>query len=63
MKCPILYDKILDTIHPGTCNLFIADDVMGEKDATIAKSHHGNLTVIYIVLLSYLCLTKNKMRV
>ena len=74
-----LPDDILDTINPETRNLFIVDDMMGEKDAVIAKlftkkSHHGNLSVIYIVqnlfhhskehrtislTASYLCLTKN----
>ena len=74
-----LPDDILDTINPETRNLFIVDDMMGEKDAVIAKlftkkSHHGNLSVIYIVQnlfhhskehrtislnASYLCLTKN----
>ena len=74
-----LPDNILDTINPETRNLFIVDDMMGEKDAVIAKlftkkSHHGNLSVIYIVQnlfhhskehrtislnASYLCLTKN----
>ena len=49
-----LSDNILDTINPETRNLFIVDDMMGEKDAIIAKlftkkSHHGNLSVIYIV--------------
>ena len=73
-----LPDDILDTINPETRNLFIVDDMMGE-DAVIAKlftkkSHHGNLSVIYIVQnlfhhskehrtislnASYLCLTKN----
>ena len=74
-----LSDNILDSINPETRNLFIVDDMMGEKDAIIAKlftkkSHHGNLSVIYIVQnlfhhskehrtislnASYLCLTKN----
>ena len=74
-----LPDDILDTINPETRNLFIVDDMMDEKDAVIAKlftkkSHHGNLSVIYIVQnlfhhskehrtislnASYLCLTKN----
>ena len=74
-----LPDDILDTINPETRNLFIVDDMMSEKDAVIAKlftkkSHHGNLSVIYIVQnlfhhskehrtislnASYLCLTKN----
>ena len=74
-----LPDDILDTINPETRNLFIVDDMMGEKYAVIAKlftkkSHHGNLSVIYIVQnlfhhskehrtislnASYLCLTKN----
>ncbi len=48
-----LSDNILETINPETRNLFIAD-MMGEKNANIAKlftkkSHHGNLSVIYIV--------------
>ena len=43
---------MLDSINPQTRNLYIIDDMMGEKDAVIAKlftekSHHGNL--IYIV--------------
>ena len=74
-----LSDNILDSINPETRNLFIVDDMMGEKDGIIAKlftkkSHHGNLSVIYIVQnlfhhskehrtislnASYLCLTKN----
>ena len=72
-------DSMLDSINPQTRNLFIIDDMMGEKDAIIAKlftkkSHHGNLSVIYIVQnlfhqskdhrtislnASYLVLTKN----
>ena len=41
-------------MYPETRNLFIVDDMMGEKDAIIAKlftkkSHHRNLSVIYIV--------------
>ena len=49
-----LPDDILDTINPETRNLFIVDDMMGEKDAVIAKlftkkSQNGNLSVIYIV--------------
>ena len=32
-----LPDDILDTINPETRNLFIVDDMMGEKDAVIAK--------------------------
>ena len=73
-----LPDDLLDSINPEARNLFIVDDMMGEKDAVIAKlftkkSHHGNLSVIYIVQnlfhgkehrtislnASYLCLTKN----
>ena len=74
-----LPDDILRTINPETRNLFVVDDMMGEKDAVIArlstkKSHHGNLSVIYIVQnlfhhskehstvslnASYLFLTKN----
>jgi hypothetical protein len=66
-------------INPETRNLFIIDDMMGEKDGVVSKlfmkkSHHGNLSVIYIVQnlsqygkehrnislnASYLCLTKN----
>ena len=47
-----LPDDIMVTINPETRNLFIVDDMMGEKDAIIAKlftkkSHHGNLSVIY----------------
>ena len=58
-----LPDDILDTINPETRNLFIVDDMMGEKDAVIAKlftkkSHHGNLSTISLNA-SYLCLTKN----
>ena len=50
----IKFDYILDIINPETRNLFIVDDMMGEKDAVFAKlftkkSHHGNLSVIYIV--------------
>ena len=49
-----LPDEIFNTINPETRNLFIVDDMMGEKDAVIAKlftkkSHHGNLSVVYIV--------------
>ena len=49
-----LPDDILDTINPETRNLFIVDDMKGEKDAVIAKlftkkSHHGNLSVVYTV--------------
>ena len=45
---------LLDTINLETCNLFIVDNMMGEKDAVIAKlltkkSHHGKLSIIYIV--------------
>jgi hypothetical protein len=74
-----LPDNIMDSIDPETRNLFIIDDMMGEKDGVISKlftkkSHHGNLSVIYIVQnlfhqskehrtislnASYLCLTKN----
>ena len=47
-------DSMLDSINPQTRNLYIIDDMMGEKDAVIAKlyrkkSDHGNLSVIYIV--------------
>ena len=49
-----LPDNIMDSINPETRNLFIIDDMMGEKDGVISKlftikSHHGNLSVIYIV--------------
>ena len=49
-----LPDSMIDSINPNTRNLYIIDDMMGEKDAVIAKlftkkSHHGNLSVIYIV--------------
>ena len=74
-----LPDSMIDSINPQTRNLYIIDDMMGEKDAVIAKlftkkSHHGNLSVIYIVQnlfhqskdhrtislnASYLVLTKN----
>ena len=74
-----LPDDILDSINPETRNLFIIDDMMGEKDGVVSKlftkkSHHGNLSVIYIVQnlfqhgkehrttslnASFLCLTKN----
>ena len=74
-----LPDDILDSINPKTRNLYVIDDFMGEKDGVISKlftkkSHHGNLSVIYIVQnlfhhskehrtislnASYLCLTKN----
>ena len=72
-------DDIFDSINPKTRNLYIFDDMMGERDAVIAKfftkkSHHGNLSVIYIVQnlfhqskdhrtislhASYIALTKN----
>ena len=72
-------DAIFDSINPQTRNLYIFDDMMGERDAVIAKlftkkSHHGNLSVIYIVQnlfhqsrdhrtislnASYIVLTKN----
>ena len=47
-------DVIFDSINPKTRNLYIFDDMMGERDSVIAKlftkkSHHGNLSVIYIV--------------
>ena len=74
-----LPDNIMDSINPETRNLFIIDDMMGEKDGVISKlftkkSHHGNLSVIYILQnlfhqskehrtislnANYLCLTKN----
>ena len=74
-----LPDNIMDSINPERRNLFIIDDMMGEKDGVISKlftkkSHHGNLSEIYIVQnlfhqskehrtislnASYLCLTKN----
>ena len=49
-----LPDSMLDNINPNMRNVYIIDDVMGERDAIIAKlftkkSHHGNLSVIYIV--------------
>ena len=70
---------IFDSINPKVRNLYIFDDFMGEKDDIISmmftkKSHHGNLSVIYIVQnlfhqskehrtislnASYLVLTKN----
>ena len=45
---------MLDSINPEMLNLYIIDDMMGEKDAFIAKlftkkSHHGNHSVIYNV--------------
>ena len=72
-------DVVFDTINPKTRNLYIFDDMMGERDSVIAKlftkkSHHGNLSVIYIVQnlfhqskdhrtislnASYIVLTKN----
>ena len=72
-------DVIFDSINPKTRNLYIFDDMMGERDSVIAKlftkkSHHGNLSVIYIVQnlfhqskdhrtislnASYIVLTKN----
>ena len=46
-------DTIFDSINPKTRNLYIFDDMMGERDAIIAKlftkKSHGNLSVIYIV--------------
>ena len=47
-------DAISDSIYLKTRNLYIFDDMMGERDAVFAelfakKSHHGNLSVIYIV--------------
>ena len=47
-------DSMLDTISSNMRNLYIIDDMMGEKDTIIAKlftkkSHHGNLSVIYTV--------------
>ena len=74
-----LPDSMLDNINPNMRNVYIIDDMMGESDAIIAKlftkkSHHGNLSVIYIVQnlfhqskehrtislnASYLVLTKN----
>ena len=49
-----LPDALVDSLNPKIRNLFIIDDMMGEKDAVIAKlftkkSYHGNLSVIYIV--------------
>ena len=42
---------MLDSINPQTRNLYIIDDMMGEKDAIIAKlfTKSVNLSVIYIV--------------
>ena len=42
-------DVIFDSINPKTRNLYIFDDMMGERDSVIAKlftkkSHHGNLS-------------------
>jgi hypothetical protein len=74
-----LPENLLDSINPETRNLYVIDDFMGEKDGIISKlftkkSHHGNLSVIYIVQnlfhhskehrtisfnASYLCITKN----
>lgn len=47
-------DAIFDSMNPKTRNLYIFDDMMGEQDAVIGKlftkkSHHDNLSVIYIV--------------
>ena len=47
-------DSIFNSINPKMRNLYIFDDMMGEKDPIIAKlftkkSHHGNLSVVYIV--------------
>ena len=49
-----LPDSMLDNINPNMRNVYIIDDMMGERDAIIVKlftkkSHHGNLSVIYIV--------------
>ena len=72
-----LPDDILDSIDPE--KRIVIDDFMGEKDGVFSKlftkkSHHGNLSVIYIVRnlfhhskehrtislnASYLRLTKN----
>ena len=72
-------DAMFDSINPKTRNLYIFDDMMGERDSVIAKlftkkSHHVNLSIIYIVQnlfhqskdhrtislnASYLVLTKN----
>ena len=59
-----LPDDILDSINPETRNLFIVDDMMGEKDAVIAKlftkkSHHGNLSVIYTLYKICFIIVKN----
>ena len=48
-----LPDDLLDTINLETRNLFIVDDMMGQKDAVIAKlftkkCYHGNLSVMHI---------------
>ena len=32
-----LPDSMIDSINPNTRNLYIIDDMMGEKDAVIAK--------------------------
>ena len=47
-------DVMFNSINPKTQNLSIFDDMMGERDPVIVKlctkkSHHGNLSVIYIV--------------
>ena len=72
-------DSMLDSIDREKRNLYTIDYMIGEKDTFIAKlftkiSHHGNLSVIYIVQnlfhqsknhttisldASYLVLTKN----
>ena len=44
-----LPDNLMDSVNPETRNLFIIDDMMGEKDGVISKlftkkSHHGNLS-------------------
>ena len=54
-----LPDNILDTINPETRNLFIVDDMMGEKDAVIAKlftkkSHHGNLSAFTLYKICFI---------
>ena len=47
-------DSMLDTINPQTRNLFIIDDMMGEKDTIIAKlftkkSHQGNFSIFEVI--------------
>ena len=47
-------DTIFNSINPKIRNLYIFDDMMGERNAVIAKlftkkSHHGNLSVVNIL--------------